>query len=174
MQGVLVQSLVRKTRSHIPHATGQLSLCMETTEPVCHNKVSHVPQLKPNIVPVNIQVHHTVSQPDQSMEVLFRKIIQYLCPVKFTVSSPVMIFSLTVAFFLVSHSAILNSVCPWFSWYLLRCSSPSLDNHSVSGFFFFSTPINDDIIKAFHHVYFLLLCLYYMYDFKSILSNYKE
>ena len=82
---------------------------METTEPVCHNKVSHV---KPNIVPVDIQVHHTVSQPDQSMEVLFWKIIQYLCPVKFTVSSPVMIFSLTVAFFPVSHSAILNSVCP--------------------------------------------------------------
>ena len=110
--GALVQSLVRKTRSHILHAAGQLSLCMGTTEPVCHNKLSHVPQLKPNIVPVNIQVHHNVSQPDQSMEVLFRKVIQYLCPVKFTVSSPVMIFSLTVAFFLGSHSAVLNSVCP--------------------------------------------------------------
>ena len=28
----------------IPHATGKLSLCMTTTEPVCHNWRAHVPQ----------------------------------------------------------------------------------------------------------------------------------
>ena len=149
MQGVLVQSLVRKTISHIPYAAGQISLCVETSEPVCHNKISHVPQLKPDAAKYTHTHTHThthtynpyeyTSSPQcVSIWPIHGGVIQegnqiaLSCQIHYQLSCHDLLFPHRGIFFLVSHSAILNSVCPWFSWYLLICSSLSLDNHSVS------------------------------------------
>lgn len=81
---------------------------------------------------MNRQIRYNLFQLHRSIKAPLRKVIKKLCPVKFTANFLVITFFLSLEFVLVSHSTILNSICPWFSWYFLAYSSPALANHSVS------------------------------------------